>query len=82
MYRSLVAVQEDASAGLEALQHTLTSCKTDLVNLQVFFSVLQCAAVCCSAMQCVAVCCSIVMQCVAVCCSVLRFLVAVCCSVL
>jgi len=50
-------------------------------------SVLQCAAVCCSAssllvqqseLKCVAVCCR-VLQCVVVCCSVLQC-VAVCCS--
>jgi len=34
-------------------------------NTLVFYSVLQCVAVCCSVLQCVAVCCS-VLQCVAV----------------
>jgi len=37
--QSLVAVQEDASTGLQALQDTLASCKTDLVNLQGLVSV-------------------------------------------
>ena len=65
LYRSLVAVQEDASTGLQALQDTLTSCKTDLVNLQVFSvcsSVLRCVAVRCSVLQCAALWCN-VLQC-------------------
>jgi len=57
---------------------------------EVYYSVLQCVAVCCSVLQCVAVCCS-VLQCVTACVVVMSYTcthitrmqcVTVCCSVL
>jgi len=54
---------------------------------ELYRSVLQCVAVCCSVMQCVAVCgsgmqcvavCGSVMQCVAVCGSIMQCVAAVC----
>jgi len=53
-----------------------TSMRCSALQCASIYSILQCAAVCCSVLQCVAVCCS-VLQCVAVCCSVLQC-VAVC----
>jgi len=63
--------------------------------MMLWYSMLQCVAVCCSVLQCVAacsiaLCCTVhvrhvhdagVLQCIAVCCSVLQC-VAVCCSML